>query len=124
MSRPLGSVDHSSLNSWVVGYLDNRYHIRGRRLELGQIDIEMLQSVPLGSGHNQVGALANGMNAAQVGGGVQGRIGGSRDRHFGDGGREASALVTGRFEGGVGVTSAIHRDKGFVLISVTLHRVP
>lgn len=46
-----------------IVYLDNGYHVGGGSLELGEVDVKMVELIPLGSVQNYRGAFAHGVNA-------------------------------------------------------------
>lgn len=75
-----------SFDTSMAFYLDNRDNILSRRFEFAHIDIKMVQLVTFGLVENDIGALAHGMYAAKIGGGVQYWVRWFCDRHFGNGG--------------------------------------
>lgn len=94
-----------------IFYLDDRHNILSRRLEFAHIDIEMVQLVAFGCLEDNLSALAHGVNAAEIGGGVQCWVGRFRSGHFWNGDRRATALVTRRSERSVGGSGAVSRDE-------------
>lgn len=100
-------------------YFDDGHDIRRGGFELGHIHIEMVQSVALRLGQDDIALLAHSMNAPEVGGGVQGRTGGFGNGHFGDGGRETAPFVTRGSQRGIGGTGTVGGEQVlFVLFTV------
>jgi hypothetical protein len=80
--------------------LDDRNHIARRVLELAHIDGEVLQLVRLRFLEDQLGALSNCIDAAQICNGVKGWVRGPGKRYFGDGDGHLGAICwlwEGRF---------------------------
>lgn len=103
-------------------YLDDGDDVRSGRLKFGDVDVEMIELVFLRLFQDNGGTITYGMDAAQIGGGVQGRVRGLSDGHLGNGGGQATAFVTGRSERSVGIAGRVDGDKGFLFILVTLDR--
>lgn len=68
----------------AVTYLDDGHDVVCRLAKFGHIDIEMVQTIVLGLGHDNPGALANGMNTSQIGGRIEGRVWRTRNWDFRD----------------------------------------
>ena len=99
-------------------YLNHRHNIRGGGFKFVQIDVEMMQLVLLGPLQHDRGAIPHGVNAPEISGGVQRRVGRFGNGQFGDGGGQTTALVPGRAQGGVGGAGAVDGDKRLVFILV------
>lgn len=83
----------------------------------------MIELVAFGLVVNDARPFANGMDTAQVGGGVQGGIRRFCDGDFGDRGRQATALVAGGSQGSRGGASTVGGGEGVLFIAVTLDGV-
>lgn len=80
-------------------YLDDRHHIGSGNSKLGHIHIEMVELVPFGLSQDNVATVPDGVDAAKIGGWIQGGIGGSGDRKLWNRGRQAtSSFEAGRFQ--------------------------
>ncbi len=61
-----------------AAHIDDGHHICGRVAEFAEVDVKVGELVPFGLAQDVSGPFAHGVNAAQVCGGVQLRIGRSR----------------------------------------------
>jgi hypothetical protein len=103
-------------------HLDNGHDKAGDVAELGHVDGKVLQLVLLGLLQHQARAVAHGVDAAQVGGGVEGWVRGARQRHVGEAGGPRAIGGRGprgaqRAIGRVGLAAA-RRDGGLGALAV------
>ena len=76
----------SRIKKGTINYLDNRDHVGGSGLKFRKINIEMIELVILCFVQDETSTIPYSVNAAYIGGGVQGWVRGSSDGHFRDGG--------------------------------------
>lgn len=99
----------------MAAYLDNGHNKAGDVVELAHVDGEVLELVLPRLLEDQLGAVADGIDAAQVAGGVERRVGGFGERHVwearGPGAVGGGARGPQRAIGRVGLAAA-GRDDG------------